>query len=45
MKWKMVKKGKVWKRRIQFDVEDWICLTLIAGLAVIMIFLAIVRGM
>ena len=45
MKWKMVKKGNVWKRRIQFDVEDWVCFTVIAGVAVVMFLRAIIRGM
>lgn len=45
MKWKMVKKGNVWKRRLVFDVEDWVCLTVITGVAIIMFLGAIIRGM
>jgi len=45
MKWKMVKKGNVWKKRLVFDVEDWICFTVIAGVVFIMFLGAIMRGM
>lgn len=45
MKWKMVKKGNVWRRRLEFDVEDWVCLTVIVGVAIIMLLGAIIRSM
>lgn len=44
MKWKMVKKGNVWKRRLVFDVEDWVCLTVITGVLFILFLEAIIRS-
>lgn len=45
MKWKMVRKGNVWKRRPELEKEDWICMTVITGAIVIMFLGAIIRSM
>ena len=43
MKWKMVKKGNVWKRRLELEKEDWIYIMIITGVIVIMFLGAIIR--
>lgn len=45
MKWKMVKKGNVWKKRLVFEAEDWLCLTVVTGVAVILFLGEIIRRM
>jgi hypothetical protein len=45
MKWKMVQKGNVWKRKLEFEKEDWVCITVITGVIVIMFLGAIIRSM
>lgn len=45
MKWKMVKKGNVWKRKLELEKEDWVCVTIITGVIVIMFLGAIIRSM
>lgn len=44
MKWKMVKKGNVWKRRLELEKEDWVYITVITGVIVIMFLGAIIRS-
>lgn len=43
MKWKMVKKGNVWRRRLELEKEDWVYITIITGVTVIMFLGAIIR--
>lgn len=45
MKWKMVRKGNVWKRKPELEKEDLVCLTVITGVIVIMFLGAIIRRM
>ena len=45
MRWKMVKKGNVWKRRPELDVDDWVCIIFIMGVVFIMLLGAIIRRM
>jgi hypothetical protein len=45
MKWKMVKKGNVWRRRPELEKEDWVYITIITGVTVIMFLGAIIRSM
>ena len=45
MKWQIIRKGNKYKRRLKFDVEDWICLTVIVGVAFILFLRAIIRSM
>lgn len=44
MKWVVVKKGDKYKRRLEFEVEDWVCLIIIVGVACLMLLGAIMRG-
>jgi hypothetical protein len=43
MKWKMVKKGNVWRRRLELEKEDWVYITVTTGVIVIMFLGAIIR--
>lgn len=45
MKWVMIKKGNIWKRRLVFEAEDWLCLVIITGIAVIMLLSELIRRM
>ena len=45
MRWKMVKKGNVWKRRLELDVDDWVCVIFIMGVVFVMLLGAIIRRM
>lgn len=44
MKWKMVKKGDKWKKRLVPDIDDWITLLCVVLVLNLILINLIVRG-
>lgn len=45
MKWKIIKKGNVYKRRPELETEDWICLGMLLSIVIVVILREIIRRM
>ena len=44
MKWKMVKKGNKWKRRLVPDIDEWITLLCVALVLNLILIHLIIKG-
>ena len=44
MKWKMVKRGNKWKRRLTPDADEWIALLILLLIANIVVIQMIIKG-
>lgn len=44
MKWKMVKKGNKWKKRLQLDIDEYETILILLLIANIVVIQLIIRG-
>ena len=44
MKWRIVKKGNKYKRKLELDEAEWLVLIGLSGIACIMVLIMIVEG-